>query len=76
MLASTIAPALFAVSLMYLVVIKLIPWRRFSYGLFIALGVALISVGKARLDYAGMEVAALGCLITWLDPMAYWRTTT
>jgi hypothetical protein len=76
MLASTIASTLFAVSLLYFFVIRLIPWRRFSYGVFLALGVALISVGKARLDYAGMEVAALGCLITWLDPAGYWRART
>jgi hypothetical protein len=73
MLGSTIAPALFVVGLMYLVVIKLIPWRRLSYAISIGLGVALISVGKAQLDSAGFQVAALGCLITWLDPVGYWR---
>jgi hypothetical protein len=75
MLLSTLIPAIVAVALVYFLLIRLLPWRWLSYGLALAIGGGLISARTVHLQYTGVDVAGLGCLITWLDPMGYWRKT-
>ncbi len=72
-LLSTLLPAIIMVALMQFFVIRLLPWRWLSYGLSLATAVALVSTGKVHFSYTGLEVAGLGCLVTWLDPLGYWK---
>jgi len=72
-IASTLIPAVLLVGLIYFLVIRLIRWRWLSYGLVIASAAGCISSGTVHLVYVGIEVGALGCFLTWWDPMRYWR---
>ena len=74
MLLSTIVPAMFIVGLVYLFVIRHLRWRWLSYALVLVIAAALVSAGAVHTNFTGIEVAGLGCLTTWLDPMGYWKT--
>ena len=43
------------------------------YGLALTTAGLLAATQTVHLTLAGMEVAGLGCLVTWLDPMGYWK---
>jgi hypothetical protein len=73
MLFSTLVPALILVAFIQLVIIRFLKWRWLSYSLPIAMGIALLSTGAVHLAFAGIEVAALGYLVTLIDPLGYWR---
>ena len=74
MLLSTIVPAIFIVCLVYLLVVRYFRWRWLSYGLTVAIAAVFLAKGGIHADYTGMEVAGLGCLTTWFDPMGYWKS--
>jgi hypothetical protein len=73
MLIATIVPAILIVGLVYLFVIRLLRWRWLSYVLILVIAMALVSAGAVHTIMIAIEVAGIGCLITWLDPMSYWR---
>ena len=73
MLLSTIVPAIIIVGLVYLFLIRHLRWRWLSYGLTLVIAATLVSAGAVHTSFTGIEVAGLGCLTTWLDPMGYWR---
>lgn len=73
MLKSTIIPALIIVALVHFVISRKLKWRWLSYGLMIAIAGAFIANRGVHLKYTGIEVAGIGCLITWIDPFGYWK---
>lgn len=74
MLFATFIPAIIIVVLIYFFVIWFFRWRWLSYGLSLSIATALISFGAVHTILIAIEVAGLGFLITWLDPMSYWRS--
>ena len=74
MLISTLVPAVFLVGIVYFFVIKLLRWRWLSYGLALLIGGLLAAAHAVHFVFTGIEVAGLGCLITKIDHMGYWRS--
>jgi len=73
MLLSTLLPAVILVAFLYLAVSRLCRWRWLSYGLALTTAGLLAATQTVHLILAGVEVARLGCLVTWLDPLGYWK---
>jgi len=72
MIASTLFAAVIIISIIYLVVIRFLRWRWLSYILTTMVGSACVATGTVHLAYTGLEVFALGFLITKIDPLRYW----
>lgn len=73
MLISTIIPALVIVAVVHFLIIKQFRWRWLSYGLMLTIAGALVTTRAVHLTYTGIEVAGIGCLVTWIDPFGYWK---
>lgn len=73
MFQSIVIPAVLVVLLIQLIVIRQLRWRWLSYTLPLIIALLLVAAGKVHLTYTGVEVGALGCLITRLDLFGYWK---
>ncbi len=73
MLLSTLVPAIILVAFMYISLSRLFRWRWLSYGLALTIAGLLAATHTVHLSLTGIEVAGLGCLVTWLDPLGYWK---
>ena len=51
-------------------------WRWLCYGLIAFVTIACLRQKTVHLQYIGIEVAAFGCLLTFLDPLRFVRRAT
>ena len=73
MFASTFPIALCLIGLVYGLVMQRLAWRWLCYGLILFVAIACLRQKTVHLQYIGIEVAAFGCLLTFLDPLRFTR---
>lgn len=73
MIASTLPIALCVVCLIYFPIMQRLAWRWLCYALVALAAFAFLRQKAVHMQYVGIEIAALGCLLIYLDPLRFVR---
>ncbi len=73
MFASTLPISLCLIGLICGLVMQRVGWGWLCYGLIAFVAIACLRQGTLHLQYTGIEVAAFGWLLTFLDPLRFVR---
>lgn len=68
MLLTTAGLACLAVALLWVFPLRFFKQAWAGYAVVIAVGALFILAGSVHLIFVGIEVAAFGCFLVWLDP--------